>query len=261
MVGRVILLIAAFVVAGLGALLVYLYATQSDARAIAELKPTPVLVLASDVAAGTSVAAAQEAGAFVLQDRPAAAVPGGALADITDNADDVVLADLYIGEALLASRIGNPADLERLPIPDGQIAASFTFGDPNRVADFVSPGSNVAIFLTGNIAETGESDPETGQAVGNVPTGTTTRLLLPEVQIIAVGGTTTQTITTTDATGQQQTTETNLSLLTLALTQQQAEQVILAQTLGELYLGLLTDTSVIEPGEGVAAENLFEAAS
>lgn len=260
MVGRVILLIVAFLVAGLGALLVFLYAQQAEERAIAELEPTPVLVLNNDVAAGTSVAAAQEAGAFVLLDRPAAAVPEGALADVAENLDDVILANLYTGETLLADRLGDPADLERLPIPDGRIAVSFTFGDPNRVADFVSPGSGVAVFLTTTPTESEVTDPATGETT--LESGTeTTRLLLPDVQIIAIGGTTTQTITTTGADGRQQTTETNLSLLTLALTQQQAEQLILAQTLGELYLGLLTDTSVIEPGPGTNADNLFDVAA
>jgi hypothetical protein len=36
--------------------------------------------------------------------------------------------------------------------------------------------------------------------------------------------------------------------------------MVLAQSLGELYLGLLSNTSVIEQGRGVTADDLFEAA-
>lgn len=257
MVGRVILLIAAFVVAGLGAALVFLYAQQADERAVAKLTPREVLVVQREVAAGTSVAAAREADAFVLAERPADSIPPGSLATLDENLEDVVLATLYPGEPVLAGRLGDPKDLEALPIPEGQLAASFTFGDPNRVADFIAPGSNVAVFLT-KPAEPTELDPVTGQPVAVTATGPITRLLLPSVQIIAIGGTTTQTVTTTGADGEQQTTETNLSLLTLSLTQRQMEQLVLAQSLGELYLGLLTDTSQIEPGSGTNAENLFQ---
>ena len=259
MVGRVILLIAAFVVAALGALLVFLYAQQADERAARGYKSVDVLVVEQDVPAGTSMAAALEAGSFVQLTRPRIAVPDGFLADTSQTEGFVVLSNLYRGEVLLQQKVGNPADLEALPIPDGQIAASFTFGDPNRVADFIAPGSDVAVFLTRTPAQVEATDPDTGETT--VTAGTqTTRLLLPEVKIIAIGGTTTQTVTTTNAAGEQQTTETNLSLLTLSLTQRQAEQVILAQSSGELYLGLLTETSVIEPGTGTTAENLFEAA-
>ena len=66
MVGRVILLIAAFVVAGLGALLVFLYAQQADERAAAQFDSVDVLVATQEVAAGTTVAAALEAGSFEL---------------------------------------------------------------------------------------------------------------------------------------------------------------------------------------------------
>lgn len=40
-------------------------------------------------------------------------------------------------------------------------------------------------------------------------------------------------------------------LVTLALTQREAERTILAQQVGELYLGLLSDSSVSKPGSGV----------
>ena len=258
MVGRVILLIAALVVAALGALLVFLYAQQADARAAKQYKSTDVLVATQDIPAGTTVAAAAEAGLFELVSRPQLALPDGALSDTAGLESEVVLSTLFRNEVLSDGKVGDPADLEQLPIPDGQIAASFTLGDPNRVADFVAPGSKVAVFLTTTAEESQEIDPVTGETVVTAG-GQTTRLLLPEVQIIAIGGTTTQSVTTTGPDGEQQTTETNLSLLTLALTQRQTEQMVLAQSLGVLYLGLLTDTSVIEPGTGTNADNLFQA--
>lgn len=260
MVGRVLLLSAAVVVAGLGALLVYFYAQQADERAIAELEPVTVLVANRQVPAGTSVAEAESGGSFEQIDRPAAAVPDGALADTSQNADDVLLTDLYPGEVVLGQKLGDPGGQEGLglQIPEGLIAASFTFGDPNRVADFIAPGSDVAVFLTTR-TDTGAqaTDPVTG-GVTDTGAAETTRLLLPEVPVIAVGTTTTGTQTQTTPDGRQQTTEVNGALLTLGLSQEQLERLVLAQSLGELYLGLLTDTSVITPGTGVTLDSLFQ---
>ncbi len=73
-----------------------------------------------------------------------------------------------------------------------------------------------------------------------------------------MGTTTTGTQTQTTPDGRQQTTEVNGALLTLGLNQDQLERLVLAQSLGELYLGLLTDTSVITPGAGVTLDGLFQ---
>ena len=46
--------------------------------------------------------------------------------------------------------------------------------------------------------------------------------------------------------------------MTLAVTQKQLEQLVHAQTLGELYLGLLKDDSQVSTSDsGVTANNLF----
>ena len=35
-----------------------------------------------------------------------------------------------------------------LPIPSGKVAMSVQLGDPQRVAGFVKPGSEIAVFVT-----------------------------------------------------------------------------------------------------------------
>ena len=47
-------------------------------------------------------------------------------------------------------------------------------------------------------------------------------------------------------------------LLTLAVTQQEAQQIILAQQTGQLYLGLLSDSSVTAPDGGDINVGLFK---
>lgn len=257
MVGRVLLIIAAFVVAALGVLLVFLYAQGADERALAELEPTPVLVLTQPVPAGTSVSAAVEAGAFELVDRPTNAVPQGALSDTADVLESVTLLDLYPGEVLLQQKLGDPADRDLLTIPEGLIATSYVLDAPNRVADFIAAGSQIAVFVT--VEEGGEE--QTDETTGETTTGAgeqATRLLLPEVEVLAVGTAATVTQTRTQPDGAEETVEVDRALITLGVTQQQAEQLILGQTLGSLYFGLLSDSSEIQPGQGVTVDNLFE---
>lgn len=235
MAGRVALLVAAVVVAGIGAVLVVLYANQADERARAALEPRSVLVVIEPVSAGVTVRQAVEAGALELDDIPGDAVVDEALGDVTGVADLVITTDLYPGEQLIQPKLGSGTDLDPLGIPEGRIASSFLFEDPERVASFLSPGSEVAVFLT-----------------RTTPQGPTTRLLLERVEVLGVGG------TPQDPAAGQPAAEVSRALLTLSLDQRQAERLILAQTLGELYLGLLTDTSQVVPDLGVTDEDLFE---
>ena len=118
------------------------------------------------------------------------------------------------------------------------MAISINLTDTARVAGFVSPGSEVAIFLTG--ADAG------------------TRLLLERVTVIGVGSTTQVTTTTTDTEGAQTVEQLPRTLFTLSLDQQQVEKVLLAQTAGEMAFALLTPDSDIKPGPGTTAAELFE---
>jgi pilus assembly protein CpaB len=153
--------------------------------------------------------------------------------------DQVVLTTIFPGQQLLSGMFGATAATNAsIAIPPGQIAASFSFGDPQRVAGFVQPGSNVVIFLTSSL--------QNGK--------TTTRVLLPKVTVIAVGPT---TITPPADPAQANPEALSRAMLTLALTQRQAERIIFAQGNGTMYLGLLNARSQIRPGPGVSSTNVF----
>ena len=127
-----------------------------------------------------------------------------------------------------------------LTLPEGKVAVAISLGDPQRVAGFVNPGSEVAIFRTGTPA----ADPA---AAADTPAPTPeTSLLLDRVQVIAVGPTTISSTTTTEG----QTTNTEAiptAILTLALDQEQAQKVILSTTDGAMYFALLDKESVVDP--------------
>lgn len=239
---RVALLTAAIVIAAIGTTLVYLYAKQANDRAIADAEPQNVLVASALIPAGTSAEQAQEQNLMALTSIPKDSVAEGAVGDIGELAGQVAIGPIYPGQQILTQLFGETTGaVTGINIPKGLLAASYTFSDTARVAGFVNAGSRVSIFLTSPAASQNQDEP-------------TTRLLLPDIQVLAVGNVT--------ATPPSDPTKANPEALpratmTLALTQQQIEKLTFAETQGTLYLGLRNDSSDVSPGPGVDVDNLF----
>lgn len=235
---RTILLIAALMAAVLGVVLVFLYAKNASDAAKANQTLVKVIVAKSEIAAGTTGAAASGAGAFEEKEIPQEAAAATALSDATLLQDLVALTTIFPGQQIISQQWGTSGQLTRLPLPEGKIALSLQLGDPERVAGFVSPGSTVAIFATG---------------------GPRVRTLLAGVTVIGVGATGLNSAPTPE--GEQQTSS---AILTLALTQAEAEKIIYAQggaagsTYTGLYFALMDDKSEVTPNDpGVDDTNLF----
>lgn len=241
---RRILLVAAVVVAALGAALVFLYVKGADTRAEQRFDTVEVLRATSLIEPGESVEDAQAAGKLALQ-----AVARDQLLDGYQDSTDalvgtVALAPIYPGEQIISAKFGATAAAQSsLQIPEAKLAVSVNLTDPARVAGFVNPGSEVSIFLTG-------TDPANGQQF--------TRLLMDRVTILGVGSTTPVSTTTTDEAGQQTTEQLPRTLLTLALDQKQAEKILYAATIGELAFALLTEKSTVTPGPATTFDTLFK---
>ncbi len=237
---RTILLIAALVVAALGTALVFMYANRADERAQAGAEQVQVLVATAGIAAGTTGAAVTESGTVELTTLPAASVPPGALSDLTPVTNLITITTIFPGQVLLEQMFGTQQETSGgLTLPEGKVAVAITLGDPQRVAGFLNPGSEVAIFRT----STPTPDPTDEEAP---PPAAQTNVLLDRVQVIAVGPTTISSTTTTDG----QTTNTEAiptAILTLALDQEEAQKVILSTTNGEMYFALLDENSEIDP--------------
>ena len=256
MARRTVLLIVALVVAALGAILVWVYAQNADERAQAGAAQVQVLVATADIAAGQSGSAISAGGSTELQQVDAATVPAGALSDLTPVADLTTIGPVYSGQILLRQMFGSPTQAAGgLTLPEGTMAVSVQLGDPQRVAGFVSPGSEVAVFVTApglGPAGSGTSDEPSGQQSG-------TALLLERVPVVAVGPSTTSTATTTDQTGTTNTEAISTAILTLALDQEQAQRLIQSTSNGTLYFGLLNDKSVVSPDlPGTTTETLID---
>jgi pilus assembly protein CpaB len=232
------LLIAAAVIAVLGTLLVVAYVRTANSRAADQYQAVPVLKVVSQISQGETVAQAQAAGAIVSGNVARSSLLTGALTDLSSINNQVALTTLYPGEQIVAAKFGSPQSSTGLNMPAGMIAISVSLTDPTRVASFVNPGNAVAIFLNGTAGRGGSYS----------------RMLLPKVQVIAVGSTSTLDVTPNKA---QTTTSLPSTLLTFAVTQQQAEKIFFAQSQGSLSLALLNGQSKVSSDPGVTAANLF----
>ncbi len=243
MVRRKVLLVGAVLAAVLGAALVFVYVQGADARAASKYDLVDVLTATDVIQSGETIESASQSGKLKLDHVPEGQLVDGYMTSIDTLSGQVALATIYPGEQIIAARFGSeaaaPSDLQ---IPKGKLAVSVNLTDPARVAGFVNPGSEVAIFLSGTDAESGK---------------TFTRVLLDRVTVLGVGSTTPVSTTTTDETGQQTTEQLPRTLMTLAVDQKDAQRVLYASGNGELAFGLLTQDSTINPGPGVDADSLF----
>jgi pilus assembly protein CpaB len=241
---RVALLISAIVIAAIGTTLVYLYAKNANDRALADQNPVSVLVATQTISAGTTAQQALDAGSLAIRRVASKDAPPTAVGNAAALQGQVALGTIFTDQQIVTAMFGSAANAGTtdLQIPKGLIAASFSFQDPNRVAGFLQAGSKVAVFLT--------------SAAGNSSGETQTKLLLARVQILAVGATTiTPAVDPTKANPEAP----PRALMTLALTQRDAEKLVHAQTLGDLYLGLLSDSSKVSTSDkGVNAANLYK---
>jgi pilus assembly protein CpaB len=209
------------------------YAQGADARALEGLEAVEVFVATSEIPAGTMLRNAVAAGALGIQMVPKRLAPTGASIDVTaNNSPNVALNDIHTGEMVLLTRFAPAQEVSAgLSIPSGYVAVTVTLGDPQRVANFVKVGSQVAVFLT---------YPDAG--------GSNTRLLMSKVLVLGVGASTGQTA---------QELQVPSALLTFALSQVDAERLIQAQSVGSLYLALMNDQSAVAPSDGVNTKKLF----
>ncbi len=260
------LLAAALIVAMLGTFAVFSYVSQVEAKTLTGAEPVDVLVASERLTAGTTGDAVTKGQLVEVATLPRKSVPEGALTSLEDVASQALVSDVFAGEVLLQAKFADQtARTGDLLIPKDMIAVSVELEDPQRVAGFVVPGSEVAIFAT--IDKRSGSATATATAVETTATTATvdveadvqiddsyTRLLLPRTSVIAVGPATLRPRTGEQAEGDEAVAK---AVLTVAVSQADAEKLVHGAQEGELYLGLLSTISKTGPGTGVTNTSLF----
>jgi pilus assembly protein CpaB len=237
---RKILLILAAMIAALGTLLVVLYVQGAEGRAKEDYEAVKVIVATQDIAQGESFDDAS--GKFELREVPKDAVLTGAKTDLDGLDGLVALTPIYAGEQIIQEKWGGSADVDVtanvLAIPKGKVAAAVNLTDPARVAGFVNPGSQVTILVA-------------------VEEGRYTRTLLSNVTVLGVGSTSTVTSTRTNDDGASETQEIPQTLMTVAVSQKEAEKLLWGATYGELSFALVNKDSELSRSGPVNEPNLF----
>lgn len=240
---RRILLVVAVVIALVGTALVFLYVRGADQRAEARFDTVNVLRAVAPIEPGETIDDAAASGKLALQPVARDYLLPNYQTSVEDLTGSVATQRILPGEQIVTDKFGSEIETapSALTLPKGELAISISLSDTARVAGFINPGSRVAIFLNG-------ADPS-GQSF--------TRMLLDDVQVIAVGSTTTTQTTTTDQEGNETVEQLPRTLMTLALEQKDAERVLLAQGSGELVFAVTTQDSNVRADGGLTQADLF----
>lgn len=244
---RTLTIALAVLLAVLGTAGVLAYVNKANARALAGQQAVTVLIARQVIPAGTSAADAQAQGLLGTERLPSASVPADALTAVTPAISALVTdAGVQPGQLLLRPMlVTSVQNSSGLAIPPGMLAVAVQFCLPESVAGHLQPGAQVAVFQTtigGN--SSGGNSGLTAQAACTGPhslsasLNASTKLVLPKVTVLAVGqgtgGQSGSTSSSSSGTGQN-----NLGLVTVAVSQADASQLIQLTENGLPYLALL----------------------
>ena len=262
---RIVAVVVSLLLAVAGTLAVLAYVRSADSRALSGQQAVPVYVAQAFVPGGTTLRQAIDENLITQEMIAQDGVPENPLATASPTTESLVaVSDIQPGELVLATRFASKqATTSNLAIPDGMMAMSLSLADPARVGQFVTAGSQIAIFDTFNVqtADHADTTPAGNHLADDYARTRATRLLLARIKVLAVGSTVPSTTASAaaspsaapDGTAAQL----QAQLITVAVTQAQAEVLVQGIQTGTLYLGLLTDTSKVAPGAGVNDRNLF----
>jgi pilus assembly protein CpaB len=254
MARRTVLLVLAVVIGLFGAGAVGLYVSKADSRAQAGQQQETVLVAKKLIKSGTAVDVAEKQGLFKPTTMATKDVPPDALSDATSIAKLQAVSDIYPGFPLVPAMFSQTnAATGELTIPDDKMAMSVQLTDPERVAGFVVPGSRVAIFVTFNVNAGGTKDGQTGDV---------TQLLLQSVPVLAVGQESLRTETngSGDSNASNSKDAVPVTVLTVAVSQDEAGKLAHGAQVGKLYFALLSPQSATHPANApVSADSILKA--
>ncbi|MCZ2836803.1 RcpC/CpaB family pilus assembly protein [Modestobacter sp. VKM Ac-2985] len=220
---RVLAALTALALAAFGAFVLVSYVRGADARAAAGARLVPVLVVDSDVPAGTAVA--DLADLVSREQVPARLKATGSLDDLAAVRGLTTTVDLLAGDQVMAARFADPAETAAT---DGEVEldpdtqeVSLTLDLQRAVGAVLAPGDRVGVFVS-----RAGLDPAT-----NTPTAVTD-LAVGDVLVTRVAGGTTGADVTVSAGAIQTVT------VTLGLTETDARAVIAGMEQESVWLSL-----------------------
>lgn len=146
---RVVAIVAAVLLAVLGAVVLISYVNNADQRAMADMEPVSVLVATGPIGEGTPAEALGEL--IATESIPAAAVGPGAVTELAELDGLVAVTTLQPGEQILAGRFADPASILRpgeIPAPPDLHQVSIPLAAPRVLGGTLTPGATVGVFIS-----------------------------------------------------------------------------------------------------------------
>ena len=236
--GLVVALAVLLAVAAAAAVILYTNGVKKSAQTGGDLKP--VIVATQDIPANTSLDPLIGSGAFKELNVPAEALVGGAVTSLAELKGQTTTAPIVANEQLTSSNLSSGEQVQggALGISKGHVAVTIKLNTPQGVNGSIQRGDNITVFATftgvsivkGDLHQLlnplSTSAPVTDRQ--DLPDFTAT--LIPTVRVLQVVNPVLDE--TGNATGDTVT-------LTLDLTPKQAQDLIFAAQLAQIWTGLL----------------------
>ena len=253
MKGKILIIVAALVLGGVAAWASYSYLGALQRQAEAGSAMTDVLVAKQDIPRGTPAKDLVTGGLAETTRMPQRYVAPGALAAVTSVADRIVAEPVLKGEVLTAARFQYPTEAGlAFTVPKGLVAVTIPVDDARGVSGLINPGDRVAVL--GTVSKKTVAD-------------TQTRIMIPGVQVLAVGQSTGVDTGAREAEsssgGLVAATQSQPSgatkTITVAVSAADAERVVFAIETGSIWLALLPgETGAVARGAGQTAATVLK---
>lgn len=259
--GRIIAIVLAVLLAAAATFAIYRYVDGLRDQAYEGAELVEVFVAQGIIPSGASAQAAIDQGFIQRSEVPRESRPDGAITALDQIQGLVALDRILPGDVIQRARFGDPATAAAtgFEIPEDRQAISFQVGIPPGVAGFIRVGDRISVIAHIAVPEPGD------QVIG--PDGTLvpaddaalaevrSQFLMQDIEVLAVGR---RVVVEQEGQQQDQIQQTEAILLTVAVTGDQAEQLVFGQAEGSLYLTLLPEGFEPEETEGRTFENLFQ---
>ena len=218
---RVVALLAALVLAGIGTFVLVLFVNTAEDRALEGEEVVEVLVVQEEVPAGTPVG--ELSGQVELEKVPAKVVNTGAVGDLAQLSGLVAAVNLIPGDQLTAARFVTPEQFSpsrsQIAVPTGLLEITVPLDPSRTVGGTVRPGDTVAFISSFTLD------------------GTESKLILHKVLVTNVqGASVTVAPAATPGTDSRPAAPEGSLLVTLAVDARSAQRVAFAAEFGTIYL-------------------------
>lgn len=246
---RILAIILAVVLAALGTTGVLIYVNKADARAMEGQEAVTVLVAKDAIPAGTSAKDAKVS--LAAETMPATSVPSDALAEIDKALNEYVLSrNMAQGELVTRRMLIKKSAQNEIVLPKGKLAVSIPVEGAEGAGSQFRAGFKVAVFDTFNAKNGQYGETHSGEKPLTFYKDAlhATRLVLAKVEVISI-------IAEKDK--DEKGSRFGKFLITVAVSQPQAEKLIHAMNTGLVTLAQVNDDSKVKPGPGTDNNNLF----